>query len=164
MSKTPPIPGGVKHKKTLDTDSVHIQRSEAQHRTYCGPPCTKSRTGGIIRTAMCRLFGCVWSLALRMQEVSAANTCFCIALFVPYKGNYTAFWRIVKGDLAVSGKKHDISGQFGNGKTGAFLLSKTDILNRCGSGWQKPVDSVSPFSFYKLYYYLCYSHISKNLF
>ena len=40
---TPPIPGGVKHKKTLDTDSIHIQRSEAQHRTYCEIPLYKKQ-------------------------------------------------------------------------------------------------------------------------
>ena len=39
-----------------------------------------------------------------MQEVGVGGTCFCIALFVPYKGNYTAFWKIVKGHLSVLGK------------------------------------------------------------
>ncbi len=45
-----------------------------------------------------------------MQEASARYTCFCIALFVPYKGNYTAFGKIVKGDLAVLGKSRAYQG------------------------------------------------------
>ncbi len=40
-----------------------------------------------------------------MQEAGAANTCFCIAPFIyVLQGNYTAFYGIVKGHLAISGK------------------------------------------------------------
>ena len=123
MSKTPPIPGGVKHKKTLDTDSVHIQRSEAQHRTYCGIPLYKKQNRRYNKNRNVPIIRLRMELILRMQEAGARNTCFCIALFVPYKGNYTAFWKIVKGHLSVLGKNRAYQNDLAPAKPVPFWCS-----------------------------------------
>ena len=81
-----------------------------QNRRY-----NKNRNVPIIRLRM--------ELILRMQEAGVGRTCFCIALFVPYKGNYTAFWKIVKGHLSVSGKNRAYQNDLAPAKPVPFWCS-----------------------------------------
>ena len=56
----PPLPPAAGRKKGVASGFfIHMQRRQSPPGP-CFAPCTNNVAGGIIETAMCRLFGCVW--------------------------------------------------------------------------------------------------------
>ena len=92
------LPQGTKKRRIRILN--HIQRFK--HTTTVSTPLYKKTDRQYNRSAMCRLFGCVWRIALRMQEAGVTSTLplhrtFYCALLL----NYTFFCQKVNAQIAI---------------------------------------------------------------